>query len=112
MNQSLRQLQIMLGKRVQKLSAELDEVADFQTAQDIIQEMQEFNHRVTLTGQLLFREQSTELEEKIDAVRQSTRKVDKAIREISELREAIGALSNFLALVDEAIDLAKTLPMR
>jgi len=111
MNESMRELQKLLAGRVQQLSKRLDEVTEAADAETILREMQEFNHRVTLAGQMLFREQSQELDELVEKVRKAKSKVDSAIREIEKLREAVATVSDFLALVDEAIDLAKSLSL-
>jgi hypothetical protein len=109
MNSKLRELQVILANRVRLLSKQLDNVSDPSEAQKILDEMQEFNHRVTLVGGLLFRQQSQDLDDKVEAVRRAQSKVDRAIRNIADLANMLQTISNFLALVDEAIDLAKTL---
>jgi hypothetical protein len=109
MNESLRELQKQLAGRVQQLSKKLDDVTTSEEAEAVIHEMQEFNHRVTLVGQLLFREESTELDELVAKVLKAKAKVDAAIRKIGKLKEALDTISDFLALTDEAIDLAKAL---
>ncbi len=109
MNSSLRELQVILADRVQLLSKQLDNVSNPDDAAGILGEMQEFNHRVTLVGSLLFRQQSQELDEKVEAVRGAKTKVDRAIKNIADLSNMLKVVSDFLALVDEAVDLAKTL---
>jgi hypothetical protein len=107
MNSNLRELQVILLDRVRLLSKQLDNVTDPDEAKKILDEMQEFNHRVTLVGGMLFCQQSQELDNKIDAVRQAKSKVDRAIRDIADLANMMQTVSNFIAIVDEAIDLAK-----
>jgi|APIni6443716594_1056825.scaffolds.fasta_scaffold39900_2 hypothetical protein len=107
MNLNLRELQLILLDRVRLLSKQLDNVTDPDKAKKILDEMQEFNHRVTLVGGMLFCQQSQELDNKIDAVRQEKSKVDRAIRDIDNLTNMLQIASNFLSLVDEVIDLAK-----
>jgi hypothetical protein len=107
MNSNLRELQVILLDRVRLLSKQLDNVTDPDEAKKILDEMQEFNHRVTLVGGMLFCQQSQELDNKIDAVRQAKSKVDRAIRDIADLANMMQTISNFIAIVDEAIDLAK-----
>jgi len=109
MNQSLKDLQDILFNRVRLLSKQLDDVTDPAQAQAILDEMREFNHRVTMVGGLLFREQSAELEAKVEAVSKAKRRVDEAIKNIQELNDSLQVITDFLALVDEAIDLAKLL---
>ena len=109
MNSNLRELQLILLDRVRLLSKQLDNVTDPDEAKKIIDEMQEFNHRVTLVGGMLFCQQSQELDNKIDAVRQEKSKVDRAIRDIDDLANMLQTVSNFLALVDQVINLGKTI---
>jgi hypothetical protein len=109
MNQSLQELQTILAERVQVLSKQMDNVSNPDDAKKIVDEMTEFNHRVTLVGGLLFKEQSQELEKKVEAIRGARAKVDGAIKDITDLANMIQAASDFLALVDEAIDLARLL---
>lgn len=109
MNDSLRELQIILTGRVGLLSKQLDNVTKPDEATAILNEMREFNHRVTLVGSLLFRKETEALTDLVEAVRQKRAKVDKAIKDIENLRNMLQVVSDFLALVDEAIDLAKTL---
>jgi len=109
MNASLRELQVLLADRVRLLSKQLDDASDPEEAKKILDEMQELNHRVTLVGGLLFKEQSQELDGKVEAVRRARGKVDAAIKNIADLADMLQTVSNFLALIDEAIDLAKTL---
>ena len=109
MNSSLRELQVILVDRVRLLSKQLDNVSNPDEAKKILDEMQEFNHRATLVGGFLFREQSQELDRKVDAIRQAKSKVDRAIKDIAGLANALQVVSDFLALVDEVIDLAKSL---
>ena len=109
MNTSLRELQIVLADRVRLLSKQLDNVSNPDEAKKILDEMQEFNHRVTLVGSLLFRQQSQELDQKVEAVRQAKSKVDRAIKNSEDLANMLQVVSDFLALADEVIDLAKVL---
>ena len=71
--------------------------------------MTEISHRVAIIGGLLFRKQADELDEKVAAVKKATRSVNAAIANFRDLQAFLGAFSEFLALVDEAIDLGKVL---
>jgi hypothetical protein len=108
-NQSLRDLQVILANQMQELSKGLDGVSDPDQARAIVGEMQEINHRITLVGGLLFRQQNEDLENKVDAVRKAENKAGQAFQDISHLADFLNAFSGFLALVDEAIDFAKML---
>jgi hypothetical protein len=109
MNQSLRELQTILTERVVLLSKQLDNVSNPDDAKKINDEMTELNHRVTLVGGLLFKEQSLDLEKKVEAVRTAKASVDGAIKDIQNIANMVQGVSDFLALVDEVIDLAKLL---
>lgn len=108
-NQSLRDLQVILTNQMQELSRSLDSVSDPGQAGAILGEEQEVNHRITLVGSLLFRQQSEELEAKVDTVRNATSKVEQALQDISNVADFLNAFSSFLGLVDDAIDCAKLL---
>ena len=107
MNDSIRELQKVLFGRVEELSKRLDGVTTAGEAAVIVREMEEFNHRVTLAGQLLFAAQSAGLTQCVDKVRAARAAVDGAIGKIGKVAPALTAISDFLALADEAIDLAK-----
>jgi len=109
MNSDLRDLQIILADRVRLLAKQLDDVTDEGEAKNILNEIREFNHRVSLVGSLLFREQSQALSEKVEIVRRAKSKVDRAIKDIADMEKMLEGVSKFLSLVDEAIDLAKML---
>jgi len=108
-NDSMRELQSTLLRQFKKLHDSLDDVTDADRAQAIVREMQEVNHRIALTGSLLFAAQAKELDGKVAAVGKATRKVNAAIADLKNLQAFLDAMSEFLGLVDVAIDLAKTL---
>lgn len=82
---------------------------DAATRQALITEMTEVTHRIQVVGGLLFAAQSDELCESVDAVRKGTKAVNAGIAGIADLAAFLGAMNAFLGLVDDAIDLAKTL---
>jgi hypothetical protein len=106
-NESMRELQSALVRQFKKLHDSLDQVTDAERAQAIVREMQEVNHRIALTGSLLFAAESKALADKVANVGKATRKVNAAISNLKNLTAFLGAMSEFLALVDEIIDLAK-----
>ncbi|MEK7469146.1 MAG: hypothetical protein AAB074_17365 [Planctomycetota bacterium] len=57
----IRELHQVLAGRVPELSKKLDTVTTAKEAAAVVREMQEFNHRVMLTGQLLFQAESAAL---------------------------------------------------
>ncbi len=108
-NESIRELQGLLVRQFKKLHDSLDDVEDADAAQAIVREMQEVNHRIALTGSLLFAAQAAELDDKVAAIGKATKKVNAAIAKIQNIQALLGAMSEFLGLVDEAIDFAKLL---
>jgi hypothetical protein len=108
-NASMRELQSTLMGVLNGLHESLDNVTDANVAQAIVREMQEVNHRLALVGGLLFAAQSKELDGKVAAVRNATTKVNATIAKFKNLAALLGAVSDFLGLVDQVIDLAKLL---
>ena len=108
-NTSMRELQSTLMKVLKKLNDSLDDVTDPDRAQAIVREMQEVSHRIALTGSLLFAAQADELDEKVAEVDKGTKKVNAAIANLKKFAAFLDLMSEFLSLVDEAIDLAKTI---
>lgn len=108
LNQSMRKLQDTLVLQHRKLNDSLDQVIDIDRARAIVREMQEVNHRVALTGSLLFTGQAKELDAKVAAIGKATKAVNAAIANLKNLQGFLDSIGEFLGLVDEAIDLAKT----
>jgi len=105
----MRDLQSTLLRQFKKLHDSLDDVSDADRADAIVREMQEVNHRIAMAGGLLFAAQASELDEKVADVSKAIRKVNAAIADVKNLQAFLDAMTEFLGLVDEAIDLAKTL---
>jgi hypothetical protein len=108
-NDAMRELQSTLVRQFKKLNDALEGETDADRADAILREMQEVSHRVALAGSLLFAGQAKELDEKVAEVAKGVRKVNAAIAEIKNLQAFLDTVSDFLVLVDDAIDLAKTL---
>lgn len=110
-NESLRDLQSTLIRQLKKLHDSLDDVTDANLAQTITREMAEVNHRIAIIGGLIFTSESQELVDKLDAVKKAARKVNTAIANLKKLQAFLDAVSEFLGLVDEAIDIAKSVAL-
>ncbi|MFA6045615.1 MAG: hypothetical protein WC718_11575 [Phycisphaerales bacterium] len=108
-NQSIRDIQSSLVKRFAQLQKLLDDATEINEAMAIFREMQEVNHRITLAGSLLFAQDTSALSDKAAGVAKASNQAAKAIRDAAEFRQALAAITDFLTLVDDAIDLAKTL---
>ncbi len=101
------QTQDRLVKTHARLRERLRQEDDAQVRRALLNELTEIMARVQMVGAVLFAEQSVQLDAKAAAVKIATTKVNKAIRDMQSMRDLLGAISGFLALVDEAIDLAK-----
>ena len=108
-NESMRDLQNTLLREFKKLHDSLDDVTDPDRAEAIVREMQEVNHRIAMAGSVLFAAQADDLDGKVADVRKGVKKVNAAIADMKNLQAFLDAMTEFLGLVDEAIDLAKTL---
>jgi flagellin-like hook-associated protein FlgL len=108
-NESMRDLQALLVDQFQNLHDSLKGVTDPDVADAIVREMQEVSHRVALTGSLLFAAQAAKLDSQVADIGKATKKVDAAIAQIQNIQAFLGAMSDFLGLVDQAIDFAKLL---
>jgi len=106
-NMELVLMQDRLVKVHAKLREQLRDEDDGAVRQALLNEMTEVMVRVQLVGSVLFAEQSQELDESVAKVKAATTKVNKAIADMRSVRELLDAVSAFLGLVDEAIDLAK-----
>lgn len=108
-NDDLRALQASLVKLHAKLNASLDDVTDPAAMDAIVREMQEVTHRVALIGQLLFAEQAASLSDKVAELSSATRRANKAIKDMENVKEFLDAMNDLLTVVDEAIQIAKAL---
>src|SRR5262245_31675293 len=108
-NDSMRELQSTLVRQFNKLHDSLDDVTDPDRADAILGEMEEVNHRIAMAGRLLFAAQAQELDDKVADVKKAVRKTNAAITDLKNLQGFLDAMTEFLGLVDEAIDLAKAL---
>lgn len=108
-NEAMRDLQNTLLRQFKRLHDSLDDVTDAERAKAVVREMQEINHRIALAGSLLFAAQAVELDGKVAEIGKATRKVNAAIAKLENVHAFLDAMSEFLGLVDEAIDFAKLL---
>lgn len=109
MNETLADLQDKLVRLHGKLRDQLAQTDDPAQRQALMNEMTEVTHRVQLVGSLLFAADAATLDEKVKEVSGATAKINKAVAQIKELQSFLDTMSDFLGLVDEAIDIAKGL---
>ena len=91
------------------ISDALSKCTDPDVAASLSLENSEIMHRIVLAQNLLFQADSTELQQDVQAVTASSTELTTALANIKEVTGIITAVSSYLTLVDEAIDLAKTL---
>jgi hypothetical protein len=108
-NDDMETIQAEAIKRFNQLQSILDDTTDYDLAQSVVMEMQEVNHRITLAGSLLFAAQSQALAAKADLVSSASRKAQRDLRDFANAKDVMDAITGFLGVVDQAIDLAKTL---
>lgn len=111
MNPTLKQIHDMLLAQHMALAHALDDASDPDNAKAILLEMQEVLHRINLTENLLFAEESKELDAMLPAIKQANDALTASLQNIANVASFLASVSNFLKGVDQAIDLAKTLTM-
>ena len=91
------------------LSAQIQQTTDPKMATTISTEIQEIAHRIILTQNLLFLADSPKLAQPIAQVTTASQDLTTALGQITKVIDVMNAVSTYLADVDQAIDLAKTL---
>jgi hypothetical protein len=91
------------------LSAQIQQTTDPAMADTISTEIQEIAHRILLAQNLLFKADDPRLTTLAASVASSSQKLTTAIGQITQVTNFLNSVSSFLAVVDQAIDLAKTL---
>jgi len=109
MNEELKTLHEALIAQHEALFEKLDTAPDDETMDAILTEMRELRHRIDLVQGLLFRETTTALENSLQKVNDADSELTKALSQAAAAADVIKGVSKFLAVVDKAIDLAKTL---
>ncbi|MEZ6242340.1 MAG: hypothetical protein R3B57_04785 [Phycisphaerales bacterium] len=109
MNPEIKKLHKSLIKTHQELSKRLGRTADPDEAEAILREMSEVNFRAMMAGQLLFKQTTIAVNEKIGAVLKASAAVDQSIRDLETIRDVVKGIGKFLTLVDKALDAAKLL---
>jgi len=109
-NDDLVALHKMLIDANQALNAKLDDVTDPDFADKIVTEMREVVHRIDLVQSLLFTAASNDIADAVKDVKTANAGLAASIGAIRKAIDLVNTLTNFLTLVDEAIDLAKKIP--
>ena len=108
-NQDIVAIYNSLCDQQDALSAAIQATTDPNLANVISTEITEVAHRIILTQNLLFKADSAKLTAAVNGVSQASDKLTTAIAGINKATALIKAVSTYLTLVDQAIDLAKTL---
>jgi len=108
-NQSLISIYNSLCNQQDDLSAKIQQITDPQLAATVSTEIQEIAHRIILVQNLLFAADSNQLANMATNVQSASNNLTQAITQIGQAAGFLSAVSNYLADVDQAIDLAKTL---
>ena len=106
-NTDLNDLHDTLVALSSELAQQVGLAPDSATAQALVRELDEVNHRVTLVGNLLFAKQTTAITNAMNKVRAAQSDVDAAIKDINNLIALVKGVTAFLGLVDKVIDTAK-----
>jgi len=98
-----------LNAQQDALSEAIQKTTDPQLAGAISTESSEVLHRIILTQNLLFQSDSPALQKSASAVTNASGQLQSAILAVNNVSDLVNGVSTYLALVDKAIDLAKTL---
>jgi hypothetical protein len=91
------------------LSEVIQITTDPDLANAISTEITEITHRIILAQNLLFKPDSSKLAAAVAGIKQASDNLTTAIQDIQNATAFIKSVSSYLALIDKAIDLAKTL---
>ena len=109
MNRDLDNMHSLLIAQHEALYEKLDTASDEDTMQAILTEMREIRHRIDLVQNLLFRQTTQQLTDAVKRVSNADTQLTTALSSAQTAAAVVKGVSTFLALVDQAIDLAKTL---
>ena len=109
MNKTLKEIHDLLVAQVDSLSKAIDQTNDHNVAKQLLMEMDEVVHRVNVIQNLLFRQDSAELDSELKNIKAANDDLNKAIKSIKNAADVVAKTTEVLKYVDKAIDLAKTL---
>jgi hypothetical protein len=108
-NQSLLTIYNSLCAQQDALSNEIQQTTDEDMAGTISTEIHEIAHRLILVQNLMFAADSAQLAALVTNVQADSKSLTQAIGQIGQTTVFLNSVSAYLADVDQAIDLAKTL---
>ena len=109
MNKTLKEIHDLLVAQVDSLSKAIDQTDDRDVAKQLLLEMDEVVHRVNVIQNLLFRQDSAELDNELKNIKSANDDLNKSIKSIQGAADVVTKTTEVLKYVDKAIDLAKTL---
>ena len=109
MNKTLKEIHDLLVAQVDSLSKAIDQTDDRDVAKQLLLEMDEVVHRVNVIQNLLFRQDSAELDNELKNIKSANDDLNKSIKSIQGAADVVAKTTEVLKYVDKAIDLAKTL---
>jgi hypothetical protein len=108
-NPSVAMLYQSICDQQDALTTALQNCTDPNLAEAISTENYEVIHRMVLTQNLLFKQDSPALQLSVQTVMAASGKLQTSIGQIQKAADVINAVTVYLTLVDKAIDLAKSL---
>lgn len=108
-NSETKQLHDNLIAQHQALSDRLATVTSADDAEAIVREMQEINFRVMISGGLLFKQTTAQIDDNLQSVIAAGTDLKTAIAQADKVRDIIKATSKYLGLVDKVLDRIKLL---
>lgn len=108
-NNTISQIHNLLIAQVSNLSNAMSQTTDPDKAQQLLLEMQEVTHRIDISQHLLFAATSKELDALLPAIVAANQELEESIHQIGQVAAVINDTVELLKVVDQALDLAKTL---
>lgn len=108
-NNETKQLHDNLIAQHQALSDRLSTVTSADDADAIVREMQEINFRVMISGGLLFKQTTAQIDDNLQSVIAAGTDLNASIAQADKIRDIIKATSKYLSLVDKVLDRIKLL---
>lgn len=108
-NSETKQLHDNLIAQHQALSDRLATVTSADDAEALVREMQEINFRVMISGGLLFKQTTAQIDDNLQSVIAAGTDLKTAIAQADKVRDIIKATSKYLGLVDKVLDRIKLL---
>jgi hypothetical protein len=109
MNQDLKKLHDALLAQHNGLYKRLDSAPDEAMMESILSEMRELRHRIDIAQGLLFRQSTAALKTSLEKVADADAALSEALESAETAADVLKGVGKFLAVVDKALDLAKTL---